>query len=143
MESIAPPLRLVLSLRRSIENGESMAGALRNYLKLSSDDLTAVVTQRLLQQTFSGSSQVPSQPVLSPCREALVAVIQAGLAGQPVLTSIIRLEEEIVQQCRLEMDRTLSLIPFQLMWPILFLQFPAYLILVLGPLLDQLAKGLA
>jgi hypothetical protein len=138
VENIAPPLRLVLALRRSIENGDSMVTALRKYLELPGDELTPVVMKCLVQSKLT----INESERLSPCRQALVSVIQSGLEGQPVLPAIIRLEQEIIDQCHLEMEKTLGLIPFQLMWPMLLLQFPAYLVLLLGPLVDVMAGGL-
>ena len=110
-----------------------MSMALKKYLDQSNDELAPAVTKLLLSQAVHASS---------PCREALFSVIQSGLAGQSVHTALIRLEQEILSLCYIEMDKTLQKIPFQLMWPMLFMQFPAYLILLLGPLLDHLTRSL-
>ncbi|MGE3975696.1 MAG: hypothetical protein AB7F59_14310 [Bdellovibrionales bacterium] len=134
MESLAPPLRLVLAMRRSVESGESVASATRKYLQLPADELTPFVTQCLLHKKVDGS--------LSPCREAVLTVMQSGLDGQPILPALMRLEQEIIEQCQLEMQTTLDRIPFQLLWPMLLLQFPAYLLLLIGPLMEALLGGL-
>lgn len=140
MENIAPPLRLVMSLRRSIENGDSMASALRKYLGQSEDDLTSEITKLLLQQPLTSEDR--EKHSFSPCREALFTVIQSGLAGQSVFAPLVQLEKEILALSYIDIEKTIQKIPLQLIWPVLFMQFPAYLMLLLGPLLDYLTRNL-
>ncbi|MEN0059151.1 MAG: hypothetical protein AAGB31_09985, partial [Bdellovibrio sp.] len=53
-----------------------------------------------------------------------------------------RLEEEIIEACREEMAERLAQLPFILLVPLLLFQFPAFLLLLFGPLLNNFFHSL-
>jgi hypothetical protein len=53
----------------------------------------------------------------------------------PILAHLIELENEVVRSCESELEEQIQKLPIKLMLPVLFLMFPAYLILLLGPIL--------
>jgi hypothetical protein len=65
-----------------------------------------------------------------------------GVRGESVLPRLREMEIEIRRQCDHEMDVFISRLPLFMLGPVLLLLFPAFLILLLGPLLDQFLKGL-
>lgn len=62
--------------------------------------------------------------------------------GQPVLDHLAALEDEITKAADAELDIHISTLPFKMLIPLLLFQFPAYLVLLLGPALRELTRQL-
>ena len=142
MEDLAPPLDLLLQVKRSIEKGQTVRQGILSYLKRSNDDFTPVVTQwmALLQQ-----GQEPAKSLVhlsSMHRKALLQLLERALRGDPVYQMLQQLEEEIISACHAEIDDKVARLPFILLIPLLLLQFPAFLMLLFGPLLQNFFHSL-
>lgn len=138
METLTPPLLgATRELRWQLGAGRSMREALRRYLETAHDDVAAELRERSTRQG-AGSIAVGG----SPYRRALWDLIERGCAGQPVLEPLTALEEEIEAAALAELDAHVSSLPFKVLLPLLFLQFPAHLILLLGPMLREVRSAL-
>lgn len=137
MEDISPTLHLSLIVRTALENGHSVRTGVRQFLSLSHDPFVEVVSKWLL---FVDQEQSPNALLenLHPYRRALLLLLDKGLKGLPVLTHLIVLEEEIIQSCELEMETQIQKLPLLIMLPLFLLMFPAYLILLFGPIIQSL-----
>lgn len=141
MEALIPPLLgAVRELRWQIGAGRSMREAFRRYLETAHDEVAADLRERWTLRT-SGGTLSPG-PIGSPYRRALWDLIERGSAGQPVLEPLGALEEEIEAAAQAELDLHLATLPFKVMLPLLLLQFPAHLILLLGPMLREFRRAL-
>lgn len=140
MENLAPPLLLVVILRREIERGRSIREALRRYLNETDDEFSKIVA--VWQVRMEQGLDFNYAGVSSTARRGLLMLLARGLRGEPILQHLLRLEGEIVESCQDEIQSTLQKLPFILMLPLLLLQFPAFLILLFGPFLENFFHSL-
>jgi hypothetical protein len=68
--------------------------------------------------------------------------VERGCNGQPVIEYLEGLEKEIDFASHAELDLHISTLQFKALIPLLLFQFPAYLVLLLGPLLRELQNQL-
>jgi hypothetical protein len=138
MEGLTPPLlHTIRELRWRISTGLSMREALRLHLESSSTTLAHDLREWWALKVHERNP--PPPPTFStPLRRAVLDVIERGLAGQPSLEHLQALEEEVERAAQNELDAHISSLPFKVLLPLLLFQFPAFLILLLGPLLREL-----
>jgi len=139
MENVAPTLLCAVYLHRFIENGDSMAVALRKYLNQFNDACAVEVAQVLL--CYEQGRQY-SIPTMSPQREALFLIIQNALNGYPVSPALNHLTEELYTSSYAEMEQYAVILTHRVLVPVLLLQFPALLLLILGPLIQSFLEAL-
>jgi hypothetical protein len=134
MENIAPPLRLLWSVKKSLEMGNSPKLGIQNYIKTEKDDWQPEVLRWLtrLQQGHS-TDQIRFQQK-NLLRQQILLILERGLRGEPILTMIQELEEEAQFQIELEFQRKMDSLPFLMLIPLTLLFFPACAILLIGPL---------
>jgi len=143
MEDLAPPLlSAVREIKWRLASGRSMREAVRLYL--DGDHSTFALE---LGEWWALANQTPGRGdygrhFQSPLRKGFLHLIERGCAGQPTLEHLTALEDEIEGAAELELQSHLSQLPFKVLLPLLFFQFPAYLILLLGPVLRNLAHQL-
>jgi hypothetical protein len=135
MESLAPLYKLALMVRLQMQQGESVRSALINYLNEGDSELSEDVTSLITQ----GSLPIKNQSVL---RQSLWSLYSRGLLGEPILPSLLLIEQEIHECCEIQMQKFISSLPIKLLIPLLLLQFPAFLLLLLGPLFSNLIDSL-
>jgi len=137
MENLTPPLLVaVRELRWSISNGNAMKEALQSYLDGAHDALALELRRQLIRK-MQGALRLK----FSSYREqALWDLIERGMAGQPTLEALQALEAEVEQAAQSEIDAHLAELPFRVLIPLILFQFPAYLLLLLGPMLRSLSQ---
>jgi hypothetical protein len=134
MENISPTLLLLLDVRAALENGTSVRTGVLHFLKNHHNSLSDTVSSWLLRLDQGQETHSILQS-LHPCRRTLLTLLEKGIAGMPILAHLIELENEVVRSCESELEEQIQKLPIKLMLPVLFLMFPAYLILLLGPIL--------
>ena len=138
MEGLTPPLmHTVRALRWRISTGLSMREALRLHLE-SSTSMLAHDLREWWALKAHDRNPPPPPTFSSPLRRAVLDVIERGLDGQPSLEHLHSLEEEVERAAQHELDEHVNSLPFKVLLPLLLFQFPAFLILLLGPLLREL-----
>lgn len=137
MENLAPSYGFLVYLRHSIENGVSISTSLRRYLEIEQNDFTPLLKKVVIQFENRSSVQDIMQSAMAMQRRSVLELVLAGLNGQPIYQRVVELEEELFEQCQEQIDRFIKTLPFQLMIPLFLFQFPAFLILLLGPLIMQ------
>ena len=140
MENLSPGLLLLLDVRAALETGSSVRTGVLSFLKRSPCPFSEVVTTWLLHLD-QGQSTNKILSALHPYRRALLILLEKGIRGLPILPQLVDLEMEIVKSCESELEEQLQKLPIKLMLPVLFLMFPAYLLLLLGPLLLSVLAG--
>ena len=142
MVALAPPLRALLQIQLKLQSGISLREALHEYSAENQDCLMAKDLEDWLFQISAG--QKPDlKPFELPYRKLLIEVLARGMEGEPILKSLETLEEDMIEACRVDMENQLQKLPLKTMIPLLFLQLPAFLILVFGPLLFKLINELS
>lgn len=141
MEGLAPPLKCVIEVQSAIKNGESTRAGLDRYAKVAParDDFAAAV-RRLLVARERGSEWRRALEGQNPHRRALLEVLACGLAGQSIASQLEALRCEIVRACEADVREQLEMLPIKMLAPLLLFQFPAFLLLMFGPLLRHLIE---
>lgn len=143
MEGLNPPLELLITVKRSLERGHSVKNGLSEFIKESSSPWVLEVSQwmSLLQQGLSADTVLRQQ--ISNHRRILLKTLERGLKGESIYQTLNNLEEEIVLACEVSLAQSLGRLPFLLLMPLLLLQMPAFLLLLLGPLLSEFLTALS
>ena len=142
METLAPPLECLLDVRAHIENGEPVRNAILKYVN-SREDSFSVQIFRWIEalETGSGAAEVLAE-IESAYRRTLLSIFQKGIEGHSILKQLDELEAELLEIGAREIQEFVLLLPLKLLLPLLFFQFPAYLILMIGPLLRRLLEAI-
>lgn len=145
MEGLSPPLHCLLEIQSAIQNGEPARLGAEKYLRKASsrDDFVSVVRQFLLAWDQGQDVRKITSKAKSPHRRALLDVLGMALMGQPVRVHLEGLQREIVAASEDEVQRHLEILPIKMLIPLLFLQLPAFLLLLFGPLLNKLIEEIS
>lgn len=135
VESINPTLQFVISIRRSLQRGDSVLKSAQKSLhqKLDRDLQRQLI---IILKAYQDGKEI-DWGILKSCslqRRSAFMVIYAGLCGKPIFDQLCQLEEEILYQIEIETEVFLSTLPVLSMVPLAFLIFPAFMLLLLGPL---------
>ena len=114
MESLNPCLSCLLHIRLGLQSGESLRQSLHRFIAQHQNSLSGLLHQWLI--FYDQGQEFDLTSVKSVYRRQLLRLFRQGLNGRPV--------------------------SLRAMLPLLFFQFPAYLLLLLGPILLQFIKGL-
>lgn len=137
MEGLAPPLELLIVVKSSLECGESVRTGVSKYIGSNKSDFAQTVSRWLFAFDQNGKHQEILRSIPSSHRQATLRVLEQGLMGQSIMPTLVELEKEIDYACKREIEEFIALLPIKLLVPLLLFQFPAYLILLLGPLLKN------
>lgn len=142
METLAPALHLLIFIRFSMESGDSLRKALQDYESMDCHPEWTTFIKKWMQARQSGQDiSTLIRTLKTPSQRVLVQLINQGLAGEPIHQNLIQLEEELLQQSNDEIETFISTLPIKALIPLLLLQFPAYLILMLAPLIISLISA--
>lgn len=137
MESVAPPLELLLSVKRTLEKGQPAKNGVHTYLKRHRGDFVLIVGQWLALLQQGKDTQPLISSLSSQHRQVLLQLLERGMKGEGIYNLLLTLEEEILEACHEELTNKLARLPFILLIPLLLFQFPAFLLLLFGPLLNN------
>lgn len=141
MVCLAPPLKAVLEIRIKIETGISVCQAVRIYSQKNSSDPFAKELGLWLFSKETGKSYKGSL-FNGFYRQRLIEILNCGLKGEPVLESLSDLEQELVLVTQEDMERHLQALPFISLIPLMCFEFPAFFLLLAGPLILDLLSAL-
>ncbi len=141
MVCLAPPLKAVLEIRLQIENGVSVSQAVRVYVQRNLLDAFAKELGLWLFAKETGKS-FDEKAFERLYRRRLIELLNYGLKGEPILEALIDLEEDLVFAANEELERHLQKLPLISLIPLMLLEFPAFFLLLLGPLLLNLLSAL-
>lgn len=141
MVSLAPPLQATLNLRLSLELGLCVSQAIKNYVKKFPEDLFAKNLGEWL--FFKETGRAYNLDLFLPYRRSLIEILERGLKGEPILETLLNFEQELVEVCKNELEKHLEKLPFISLIPLMLFQFPAFLLLFIGPLILNLFTSLS
>ena len=135
MEDIVPPLlHAIREIRWALSTGHSTKDAVQIYLGQTQDPLASQ-----LRHAWIAHQQGGDRPKFDSFREhTLWSLIERGLNGQPIHDALLILEKDTEDAATHYLDAHLAKLPFKILVPLMFLQFPAYLLVLLGPVLREL-----
>lgn len=144
MEGMNPYILYIGSICYGLENGDSLQATLNRFIKENTHVGFAKQLATLRAQTSIGQ---PIETILNSCQfdteRALLELTSVGLTGEPVLEHFLELEKEVKWRWEQSIEEHIRLLPVKMSLPLLLLMFPAFLILLFGPILKQLFQGLA
>ncbi len=142
MEYLAPPLQLITEIKRAIESGASVRSGVLVYIQNSTSEFSRDVSKWISWQDrgLDVSSLVQGQK--SRYRRSLLELLGRGLQGEGIYSYLLMLEVETIEACDDEISRKITKLPFLLLVPLLLMQFPAFLLLLFGPLLENFFHSL-
>lgn len=140
MENLTPPLlRALREIKWLIQSGKPMKEALQVYLEGTNDVFASLLREQWIAKSQNSK---PCAEFPTHFQNAFWNLISRGCSGQPVLEALEALESEVTLAAEAELDDHLASLPFKVLIPLLLFQFPAYLLLLLGPMLRELQRQL-
>lgn len=145
MEGLSPPLKCLIEVQTALRNGEAVRVGIARYLESAraSDEFAPDLRRFLFAWEQGQNWRLVVSGVKSPHRRALFDLLATALSGQPILTHLDELRIELIHATEAELNRHLELLPIKMLIPLLVLQFPAFLILLFGPLLSRLIEEMS
>lgn len=135
MVPLAPPLKAVLEIRLQMENGISISQSVKNYVQNQPQDEFA---KELGLWLFSKETGQRFEKNLSLQRKNLMEILNRGLKGDPIMEYLKDFEKETMETCKEELEKHLEKLPYVYLVPLMLFQFPAFLLLLIGPLVLNL-----
>ncbi len=142
MEALAPPMICLIELQAALSNGESIRTGFCKYISNSKDEFSDISRKFLFAWDNEQNWRRLAQGERSVYRRILLEVIASGLSGQSIQNQLKEIQTELERAMELEIKRNVELLPLKMMIPLLLFQFPAFLLLLFGPILNQLLKEL-
>ena len=141
MLCLAPPLQAVLEIRLKMENGMSVPQAIRSYSQRNATEPFAKDLGLWLFSKETGKS-FDGKMLNSFYRKRLIEILSCGLRGEAILESLSDLEQDLVLVTQEDMERHLQALPFISLIPLICFEFPAFFLLLAGPLVLDLLTAL-
>ena len=141
MVCLAPPLKAVLEIRLQIENGTSVPQAIRIYSQRNLHDPFAKELGFWLFAKEAGK-QYKQNIFKTFYRKRLMEILNCGLKGEPVLEALCDLERDLIFITKEDLEQHLQKLPFIALIPLMLFEFPAFFLLLIGPLLLNLLSAL-
>ncbi len=142
MEHLAPPYQFALDLLYEIESGGTARSAVKKYTAQFNNEFCLMLKHWLRLQEFG--ELVVSEPTFKTSyQKAIWDLLMLSRQGVSLYLPVKELEVELRFVCEEELEQHLATLPYKLMIPLLFLQFPALMVILLGPLLAQLLTEVA
>jgi hypothetical protein len=142
MEDLSFLLKLCLHVRVSIEGGEALRVSLLRFSDLEGSLLHLKLKQWLAHVDQSGGENCSEIFFSNHHIQVFLEILSQGLSGHAIYDRIKTVEEELIEICKDEFQKELDKLPYVLMVPLLLFMFPAYLLLLLGPILNMFLKEL-
>lgn len=145
MEGLNPSLKCLIEIQSALHNGEPIRAGVMRYLASSAVDcdFSAAIRRFLFAWDQGQDWRAVIRSIQSPHRRALLELVSSALAGQPIQAHLEELRSEIVSAAHAEIGRHLEILPIKMLIPLLLFQFPAFLLLLFGPVLGRLLQELA
>ena len=155
MVGLNPVLKCVMAVEEGISRGDAVREALTQWLanestrnQLGSRFNREFQNEVLLflrnTEIFDGATSViqTESDHKTIYRRSLFGIIRDGLRGNPVLPQLKELRSEIESQLELDMKSHVESLPLKMLVPLLLAMFPAFLILLLGPITRNFVEAL-
>ncbi len=142
MEHLAPPYQFTLDLLYELESGGTARSAVKKYTTQFQNEFCLMLKHWLRLQEF-GELVLAEPAFKSSYQKAIWDLLMLSQQGVSLIVPVRELELELRFVCEEQLEQHLATLPYKLMIPLLFLQFPALMVILLGPLLAQLLTEVA
>lgn len=134
MAHIVPALGFLQQLKRGIEQGRSVHDS---FTSIFETDEGPFVNKMALWFAYYKNSVENKVVFKTQLQKSLVEILSHGLAGAPIYEHLLILEQEMTEEFERQWKVYLEGLPAKLSLPLLLFFFPAYIILLFGPLVIQ------
>jgi hypothetical protein len=137
MDNLATPYVFVEHLRYGLESGESLMSIIKRFVLNDISEFSFTMNKWIVfsqQERYTPGDFQKNLPIY---RKSIFDLLDLAKSGASIVEPLKSMEKELISICENDLQRHIDKLPFQLMIPMLFLQFPAVLILIIGPLLIQ------
>lgn len=143
MEGLSPTLVCITEIRGHVSNGHSIKGAIELYVRQHNTELSKELKKTLISWQMEGAKPNFHVHLKNPYQKTLLEILLIGLGGGGVMTSLETLEREVQLRSEEELEAHIQSLLIILLLPLTLFLFPAYILLLLGPLLSQLIGELS
>lgn len=137
MEHLAPPYQFILELIYELESGGTVRAAVKKYVEVHQNEFCLILKHWMHRQQYGDQTLVVPE-LKSSYQKAIWDLLQLSQQGVSLLGPLYEVEKELRFVCEEKLEQHLSTLPYKMLIPLLFFQFPALLLLLLGPLIGQL-----
>ncbi len=142
MEDLVFLLKLNRHLIVEISSGRSIYGGLSGF-KYKGSAFESQSQFLLWLKWFEHSQNNDMEPNFeSNILQSYFEILKEGLRGVPILEKLRDFEGEISESLELELQKAHNKLPYMLMIPLMLFIFPAFLVLILGPILKTVAGSM-
>ena len=134
MEYMTSSLDFVRKIQAEIRNGKAISVILPELIMEKEDPFHKRMRVWWFQEQNGGAREL-SFPTYY--QKALVTLLRMSLNGAPVLDALAELEEEMSEELHRQITAHLESLPFKLLIPLMLFFFPAFVVLLFGPLLNH------
>lgn len=149
MVGLNPVLRFVISVEESLCRGEGVRDAILSWIRVDCGRSSQFQSEILeFMRKTEANLETSSDTILSELRgttifrQSLMAILYDGMRGNAILPRLRELRAEIEAQLELDMKAHVESLPLKMLWPLLMCMFPAFLILLLGPITRNFVEAL-
>ena len=144
MEDLAPPLKALIEIKTLMEAGCGPNQSIRIYIdenKTDLDEFSQKLQMWFLRRNLGKELDLSFwDSIQSPLQVSFFQLLNESLSGVPVLERLEGLKAEMIEAAKDELDLHLRRLPMLCLLPVLLLQFPAFLLLLFGPLMTSLIQ---
>ncbi len=156
MVGLNPVLRCLMSIEDSLIRGDAVRDAILSWLDgesrktsqfASSRDQFQMEILEFLRKTegqneIGTSFDVSEMRCRTLYRQSLFVVLLDGIRGNSILPRLREVRCEIEAQLELDMKSHVDSLPLKMLVPLLLCMFPAFLILLFGPITQNFVEAL-
>ena len=140
MEGLAPLLQFVLEFEWGLRCGHSVGQSWQKaMLQVEDKKLWQELNQWWLHWQQNQCSDIKIE---SRYRRILFDLAARGLAGSPIYERLQSFRADLLEACWNELEDFLQALPFRSALVLMLFQFPAMLILLLGPMILSITEAL-
>ena len=148
MVGLNPVLNFLITVEESLSRGEAVRDAVLAWLgreRTRSHDFQREVleflrkTERIDPSYAFDASDLRCRTLF---RHSLFAILADGMNGSSILPRLRELRIEVEAQLELDMKAHVESLPLKMLVPLLLCMFPAFLILLLGPITRNFVEAL-
>lgn len=143
MEHLSPTLSCLYELKRSLAQSKPLREGLSDFISRHPGPLASTLRIWLSYFEANRLHELPSLDWTSDYQPVLIVALEAGLCGQPIQDQLNQLIEEVELASQLEIENYLTRLPFKALVPVFLFQFPAFILLIFGPVFSQLISGVS
>lgn len=137
MENLAPPLELLMEVRFQIEKGNPVKKGILSYIDQDRKDSWRQFLHIWLKEIEQKRKFEMDSYKISLQRKHCLMILGRGLMGESIHAQLCNIEEELFRSATAEVEEYVATLPIKSLIPLLFFQFPALIIMILGPLLSS------